>query len=58
MIARLYRTALFALYQTTIAVGLLFLPFAVVMKRIGISLPIHRLIARVQRAYEARSETE
>lgn len=55
MIERLSNVALFALYQTTIAIGLLMLPLAIVMKRIGVSLPIHRFITRVERAYEART---
>lgn len=54
MIARLYHATLFALYQTTVAAGLLMLPLAVGMKRVGLTLPIHRLITRVERAYEAR----
>ncbi|MDL5363714.1 hypothetical protein QRT08_17255 [Halalkalicoccus sp. NIPERK01] len=58
MIARLQRFALFALYQTTVALGLFMLPVAIGMKRIGVSLPIHRLLARVERAYEARSSAE
>ncbi len=55
MITRLYHLTLFALYQTTVLAGLCLLPLAIAMKRVGVSLPVHRLIARVDRAYEARS---
>ena len=58
MITRLSNVALFALYQTTIAFGLLLLPLAVAMKRVGLSLPVHRLLARVERTYDARTSTE
>ncbi|MEM4780704.1 MAG: hypothetical protein QXG03_03970 [Halalkalicoccus sp.] len=58
MIATLSRAALFALYQTTVAFGLFMLPLAVAMKRVGLTLPVHRLIARVERAYEARTSGE
>ncbi len=58
MITRLYHLTLFALYQTTVAVGLLMLPLALAMKRIGFTLPLHRLIGRMERAYEARSSAE
>jgi hypothetical protein len=58
MITRLSNVALFALYQTTIAFGLLLLPLAVAMKHVGLSLPVHRLLARVERSYDARTSTE
>lgn len=53
MIYRLYRTLLFALYQATIALGIVLLPVAVAMHRIGLPLPVHRLIAPIARAYDA-----
>lgn len=58
MITRLSNVALFALYQTTIALGLLLLPLAVAMKRVGVSIPVHRLLMRVERNYEARTATD
>lgn len=58
MIARLYHAALFALYQTTVAVGLCMLPLAVAMKRVGLTLPVHRLIARAERVYETHASAE
>lgn len=49
---RLYRTTLFALYQTSIAIGILLLPVALLCNRVGLSLPIHRVITPLQHAYE------
>lgn len=58
MITRLYHAALFALYQTTVAVGLCMLPIAVAMKRVGLTLPVHRLIESAERIYETHSPAE
>ncbi|WP_170178707.1 hypothetical protein [Halapricum salinum] len=53
MESRLSRIALFALYQLTVLVGIALLPIALVARRAGIPLPIHRLIERLGAAYEA-----
>lgn len=58
MIDRTYRTLLFALYQSSVAIGIMLLPVAVMMKRVGLSLPIHRLVELTERAYESRNATE
>lgn len=58
MIDRTYRTLLFALYQSSVALGILLLPVAVMMKRVGFTLPIHRLVALTERAYESRDAAE
>jgi hypothetical protein len=55
MESRLSRITLFALYQLTVLVGIALLPFALVARRAGIALPIHRLIERLGAAYEART---
>lgn len=52
MIARLYRTTLFALYQSSVAAGILLLPVALLAKQAGLTLPLHRLIASLEAAYE------
>lgn len=52
MIARLYRTTLFALYQSSVAIGILLLPIALLAKQAGLTLPLHRLIASLETAYE------
>lgn len=58
MIDRTYRTLLFALYQSSVALGILLLPVAVMMKRVGVTLPIHRLVTLTERAYESRDAGE
>jgi hypothetical protein len=55
MYARLYRKTLFALYQTSLAAGIVLLPLAVQLRRYGISIPLHRLIVALGRAYEDAS---
>lgn len=52
MESRLYRITLFALYQLTVLVGIALLPVALVARRAGVPLPIHRLIERLGAAYE------
>ncbi|WP_201293994.1 hypothetical protein [Natronorubrum halalkaliphilum] len=53
MISRVYRATLFALYQLCIMVGILAMPLAMVTRQIGFTLPVHRLLANVESAYEA-----
>lgn len=55
MIRDLYRTATFALYQSSLMLGIVMLPFALLARRVGISVPMHRFIARMKRAYERAS---
>ncbi len=52
MYARLYRKTMFALYQTSLAAGIVLLPLAVHLRRYGVSIPLHRLIESLERAYE------
>ena len=49
---RLYRSALFAVYQFTLLLGIVLLPVALVMRQFGVTLPIHRIVARLADAYE------
>lgn len=51
MIERLHATALLALYQATIALGIALLPVALVARQAGITLPVHRLVERTGEAY-------
>ncbi|WP_435194336.1 hypothetical protein [Natronomonas sp. EA1] len=53
MTSPLYRATLFATYQTTIALGVLLLPIALLARKAGLPLPLDRVIARVGAAYEA-----
>lgn len=52
MESRAYRAVVLALYQLSILVGIVMLPLALVTRRLGVPLPIHRLVTRLGRAYE------
>jgi len=52
MESRLYRVTLFALYQLTVLVGLVTLPIALLARQVGITVPLHRAIDRLEAAYE------
>ena len=53
MITSVYRATLFALYQLCIVVGILMMPLAIAAQQAGVTLPIHRVLANVEEAYEA-----
>ncbi len=56
MRAQLQRGIAYTAFQTSVMVGIALLPLAVQLRRAtGITLPIHRLIERTRRAYEADS---
>lgn len=48
-----HRVALFALYQASVALGILLLPVALVLARAGVALPVHRVVDSLGEAYEA-----
>lgn len=52
MLARLSRLVLFGAYQLSIAIGIVLLPVALVARRLGIPIPMHRAIAALGAAYE------
>jgi hypothetical protein len=52
MISKLYRMSLLALYQLTVALGILVMPLAMLARRAGLRLPIHRIVEAADRAYE------
>ncbi|WP_254523100.1 hypothetical protein [Natrinema caseinilyticum] len=52
MISRVYRATLFALYQLCIVTGIVAMPLAIAARQAGFTLPIHRLLANVEEAYE------
>ncbi|WP_290818888.1 hypothetical protein [Halovivax sp.] len=52
MISRVHRATLFALYQLCILVGIAALPIALLTRQVGLTLPVHRLLVRVESAYE------
>lgn len=49
---RLTRPMLFGAYQLSLLIGILLLPVAVVAGRLGVTLPIHRVIQTLERAHE------
>lgn len=52
MIDPIERATLFALYQLSLAIGIVLLPVAVLAQRGGIVLPVGRVVKRVGEAYE------
>ncbi len=58
MVVRMQRTALFAVYQLSVMLGILLLPFALVLRRtVGIALPVHRVLDSVQTAMERDADS-
>lgn len=55
MANRLYRSVLFATYQFSLLLGIALLPVALMMRQIGITLPINRMVSRLADAYEETS---
>jgi len=51
MRSRLYRASVFGLYQLSLVVGIAMLPVALVADRIGLPLPLGRLVDRLGEAY-------
>ena len=50
---QLQRTTLFALYQSSVALGIMLMPIALLMRRtVGISIPLHRVLQVTARAYD------
>lgn len=56
MATRLYRGAVFALYQLSLVLAIMLLPVALVARRAGITLPVHRAVERFGDAYEATAD--
>ncbi|WP_049930530.1 hypothetical protein [Halosimplex carlsbadense] len=52
MRSTLNRATVFALYQLTLLAGILLLPLALVMRKAGITLPVHRAVSRANETYE------
>ncbi|WP_171814984.1 hypothetical protein [Halovivax ruber] len=52
MTTRAHRAAMFTLYQLTILLGILLMPIALLTRQAGVSFPIHRVIGRMEAAYE------
>jgi len=52
MLAQLRSFVLLALYQTTLLLGILLLPVALLARRVGVPFPFHRLVRRLGAAYD------
>ena len=52
MFERLTSLAAFAAYQSTVVLGIALLPLALAARRLGVTLPVHRLIERTESAYQ------
>ena len=50
---RIRRAIMFALYQTSVAASILLLPLAIATRQVGFTLPAHRVVKRLERAYDA-----
>jgi hypothetical protein len=46
------RATVFVLYQLSLLAGIALLPVALLMRRVGVSLPVHRVVDRLETAYE------
>jgi len=54
---RTYRATLLVLYQLTLLVGILAMPVAMVVRRVGLRVPLHRVVRRLGAKYEQASST-
>ena len=53
MLDRVTRLGLLVYYQSTLVVGILALPLALLAARFGVTLPVGRLVEEATSAYEA-----
>ena len=51
MIETTYRVGLLALYQFAVFVGILLMPLALLARRVGITLPVGRVVKTLDDAY-------
>lgn len=52
MIERLTSRVVATAYQSSVALGIALLPIALAARRLGVTIPVHRLIRRTEDAYE------
>lgn len=50
---RFRRAILFAMYQTSVAASILLLPLALATRQVGFTLPAHRVVNKLEQAYDA-----
>ncbi|WP_226012953.1 hypothetical protein [Halomicrobium salinisoli] len=53
MESQLYSGVVFALYQLSVLAGILLLPVALLARRLGLSVPMHRVVRRLEAAHES-----
>jgi len=51
MESQLYRGGVFALYQLSLLLGIVLLPLALVLGKLGVTLPVHKVVLRLEDAY-------
>ncbi|MCU4799502.1 hypothetical protein OB920_03830 [Halobacteria archaeon HArc-gm2] len=52
MESRLYQLGVFALYQLSVLLGIFLLPVALAAQKLGVPLPLHRVLNRLDEAYD------
>lgn len=52
MLNAMHRSVTFALYQLTLALGIVLMPVALAVRRVGVRLPIDRAVEAAGTAYE------
>ena len=55
MESQLYKTTVLAVYQLSLLLGILLFPVAMAADRLGVRLPVERLVTRLNDAYEQAS---
>lgn len=59
MKSRVHYATTFALYQFTVAIGILAMPLAIAASQAGFTIPVHRLLTRTEEVYDdARAAME
>ena len=46
------RALVFVLYQLSLLAGIVLLPVALAMRQVGVTLPVHRVVDRLEATYE------
>jgi hypothetical protein len=46
------RALVFVLYQLSLLAGIVLLPVALAMRQVGVTLPVHRVVGRLESTYE------
>lgn len=56
MFERLTRPILFGAYQLSLLLGVVLLPVALLLGRLGVTLPVHRIVEGLSVAYERTAD--